>query len=560
MRTVAIIGCGKGWVSGKQGFGIAHAHAEGWRQADPNVRLVAVDISPENLIAFGEKYQLPKENLFTSTKELYAAARPDFVSICTWPSLHAPMVIEAAKHGVKGIACEKPMALDAGEIRQMLASCDKHGTRMAIAHQRRYNPYLELARQFLADGIIGHELVLEARVDNDWDILSWTTHWFDMANYLLDATPEWILAGIDHTGERRYQHAVEHASLIMAQYPGRRQALFITGPDNPHSFPISIRGTGGLMRLYERQAIQVLSETGYREIIPPDFEQRSKISEFQHLMGELIEAVETGAPLRCDAKVCAVATEMAFAAHESARTMRKAPLPLETLFAPLEVVQHDIQPAIFGTRVLLYADGHFGSGGREGITEALLALTGREPMIIDAETQGLGEVDLNDINAISLYHTQKEADEGTQRVLTEWVESSNPLLVLHAALGAYPDWQAYQSWIGRIWAWGKSSHPYEAMGLVVTEGDPLGFGWASAWLPTDEVFIDLQVTSKTIDGMVADISTGQYPVAWINEDRPNIGCWMPGHRRDSWKVPAMRQGVGLLLGRLMKQPPKEKRG
>lgn len=37
------------------------------------------------------------------------------------------------------------------------------------------------------------------------------------------------LAGIDHTGERRYGHAVENAAIVQALYPEDRQAVFLSG-------------------------------------------------------------------------------------------------------------------------------------------------------------------------------------------------------------------------------------------------------------------------------------------------------------------------------------------
>ena len=41
---------------------------------------------------------------------MLAAEKPDIVSICTWPFLHAPMTLAAAALPVKAIWCEKPMA------------------------------------------------------------------------------------------------------------------------------------------------------------------------------------------------------------------------------------------------------------------------------------------------------------------------------------------------------------------------------------------------------------------------------------------------------------------
>jgi predicted dehydrogenase/type 1 glutamine amidotransferase len=560
MRTAAIIGCGRGWVAGKEGFGIANAHADGWRAEDPTIRLLAVDVDPMNLSAFGDRYEIPPGDRFASTDALYEAHTPDFVSVCTWPGLHAPMVVEAAERGVRGIVCEKPAALDAREIRRMLATCEERQVRLAIAHQRRHNAYFERARRLLSEGVLGDGLVLEARVGHDWDILSWTTHWFDLASYLFDAAPEWVLAGLDHVGERRYGHAVERASIVLAQYPQGRQAIFITGPENPQPVPLTIRGTRGLARVSERQPIQVLSDTGYHELVPSDADHRGCTGEFQCLIRELIDAVDNGAAMRCDAAATALATEVALAAHESARTMRRVSLPLETLFAPLEVVQRPVVPGTWGARTLLHADEHFGGGGREGIAGALKELTGHDAIVVDAAKHGLGGVELHDVDIICLYHTVRAADEETQRVLTDWVEAGRPLLVVHAALGAYPDWHAYQEWIGRQWAWGVSSHPYEAMDLKVTEGNPLGFGWASGWLPVDEVFIDLQTTASVVVGMTGRITTGEFPVAWFNEARPNIACWMPGHRRDSWAVPAMRQGLGEMLAGLLKQSRTRLRG
>src|SRR3990170_5576528 len=106
MRTAAVIGCGKRGT-GKEGWAIGHEHATGYREADPKIRLLGVDPNQDNLLAFGEKFNLPKDDLFASTGELYAKVIPDYVSVCTWPGLHAPMVLEASNKGVKGIFCEK---------------------------------------------------------------------------------------------------------------------------------------------------------------------------------------------------------------------------------------------------------------------------------------------------------------------------------------------------------------------------------------------------------------------------------------------------------------------
>ena len=169
----AVLGCGKA-MDGKVGWAIGHAHAEGWLAADPTVRLVGVDPSVENLASFGRAFDLAPADLFPTAEAMYAAITPDFVSVCTWVGLHAELVIEAAGNGVRGIVCEKPMASDVGEIRRMVDACAESGVRLAIAHQRRYDPMFLAARALIREGAIGDGLVLEARVGNDWDMLEWT--------------------------------------------------------------------------------------------------------------------------------------------------------------------------------------------------------------------------------------------------------------------------------------------------------------------------------------------------------------------------------------------------
>ncbi len=245
----------------------------------------------------------------------------------------------------------------------------------------------------------------------------------------------------------------------------------------------------------------------------------------------------------CDLSVCAAATEMAFAAQESARTAQKVQLPLSVGFAPLEVAQHPIRSGLFGKKLLLYADSHFGSEGREGIAEAFEISTGVPLKIIDAEARGLSTVDFAEVDAVLIYHTQKTADDATKVALQGWVQSGKPLLILHAGQGAWPDWEEYGQWCGKVWDWSSSIHPHQPAELTVTAGDPLHFGWSSAWLPKDEVFVKLKDTAEVIIGLTATISDGFFPAAWRNAAHPNIAVWMPGHRRDSWKLPAMREGA-----------------
>ncbi len=546
MKTVAIVGCGK-FVEGKEGWAIGHAHAKGYLDCGHPVKLLGVDLSPDNLKAFGDAFGLPGDQLFASTEALYAACTPDCVSICTWPALHYPMVVEALDRGVKGIACEKPFTLDVGEQRDLEQRVKEKGAVLVVAHQRRLEAGFRMLKQVALSGALGDQLFARGYVGDGWDILSWTTHWFDMANFLFDGSPEWLLAGMDIGTARRYGHAVEDASVVYAQYSGGRSASFLTGPNTLGGFSFEVQGSRGLARVGDG-VIESVTFDGQVARTPFD---RSTRGGFAALLKELLDALAGGPEPMCSIGRSAVATEMAYAAQESARTGRRVALPFDRFYAPLEVARHPVRSGLCGKRLLLYADSHFGSGGREGIAEAFGDITGQQVKAIDAETAGLSAADAEGMDAIVIYHTQKEASDATRALLSDWVASGKPLLILHAGLGAWPEWEEYTRWCGHVWEWGVSVHPHEPAVLKVADGDPLAFGWSEAWLPKDEVFVKLKKTAPVVEGLSAAISIGTFPAAWRSQVHPHVGVWMPGHRRDSWQVPAMREGAARVLLDLM---------
>jgi predicted dehydrogenase len=68
--------------------------------------------------------------------------------------LHVPWSIRAAERG-KHVLCEKPIALSAGEARQLLAVRDRTGVRMQEAFMVRTHPQWLKARALVRDGHIG---------------------------------------------------------------------------------------------------------------------------------------------------------------------------------------------------------------------------------------------------------------------------------------------------------------------------------------------------------------------------------------------------------------------
>ena len=128
---VGIIGCG----------GIARLHALGYQGVE-EVEIVAIaDPVADALNDFGENYNI--QTRYLDPREMLDKENLDIVSVATWHRLHAPMTIAACARKPKAVLCEKPMAINLGECDEMLIAAQRNNVKVAIAHQRRFNPVLD---------------------------------------------------------------------------------------------------------------------------------------------------------------------------------------------------------------------------------------------------------------------------------------------------------------------------------------------------------------------------------------------------------------------------------
>lgn len=556
IKTAAIIGCGKGSrdQGAMEGFSVGRNHANAWKRAVDGIQLIAVDIVEDNLKAFADQFEIPSEHCFLSTAAMYKAITPDAVSVGTWPALHGPQVIEAAAAGVKTICCEKPMALNPYEIKEMIAACKRHNVNLNIAHQRRYEAGFTKLAELCQSGRIGEKLVAEFRVPDGWDILSWTTHWFDMAGYMLGSKATRVLAGVDHHHNRRYQQAVEDASVVYVEFEGGHQATFITGPDAALSWTC-VRGSEGEMRL-EGDGIHVFARDGFEIVEAQGDHVGGYVALFQDMNRVVSGEIEM---TRNDVSRSADGTLIAYAAHESARTHQAIEMDrFMAEYAPLEVLQHPSKRLRDYGKVVVLADNHHedkasGLSGRDGLVAGLKAAGVEDLTLIKAEQQPLRPEHLKDADMFVVYHTRREADEQTQAALQDWLDRGKPLVVSHCGVGAY-DWEVWRKAIGRCWVWSRndallekaeaSGHPHVPCEIVIQDGTKFQPGWDMGWLPQDEVYIRMHQTAEVVELAQAVMPDGQQaPVAWQSVAYPQIVTWGPGHRPDIWALDVMVDGL-----------------
>ncbi len=137
---VGIIGAG--WM--------ALYHVEGFKQAGATVVAVC-DMNEEAAKAASEKYGIP--NVFTDVGEMLASDI-DAVSIIVPNKFHAPLSIQCLEAG-KHVFCEKPPALNAAQVEEMISAAEKAGKKLMFNFNNRARPESIAMKGYVDDGTIG---------------------------------------------------------------------------------------------------------------------------------------------------------------------------------------------------------------------------------------------------------------------------------------------------------------------------------------------------------------------------------------------------------------------
>lgn len=320
----AIIGCG----------GRGNEHAKGYAASDAVEVIAVVDPLAKAADALATKYHVP--HIYPSYAEMFAAHRPDIVSVCTWTGLHAEMIEAAADAGVRAIHAEKPMAPTWGEAKAEHAACVAAGVQLTFCHQRRFGAQYVKAKELAQSGAIGKILRMEGACDNLFD---WGTHWFDMFFFYNHETPaEWVMGQIEIEGHKSvFGVPVEGSGLSYIQYANGVQGLLMTGGATGGGCDNRIVGADGIIEVnvWKGPALRILRSTssGWETpdltgVVPPKGDTVLSVL-------DAIDCLQTGRLPTLSSHHAIQATELIFATYESSRIGGRVKLPLTITDSPL---------------------------------------------------------------------------------------------------------------------------------------------------------------------------------------------------------------------------------
>lgn len=335
-QRVAFIGTGKKRDKpGLMGYAMAYSHAHAYQLIEDLELAAAADISEENVQAFCASFGIERQ--YCDYHQMLAEVKPEIVSICTWPHLHEPMVVDCARAGVGMIFCEKPMADTIGAARNMVRVCEEEGCQLYFNHQRRYGKSFGGAKRLLDEGVIGQLERIEWSAGNLYD---YGSHNFDMANYFNNETAcDWAICQIDYRQEDFWfgQHN-ENQALALLHYTNDVWQVIMTGPGKG-AIPCHHRcvGSEGIIELGAERGTLSYRTWGGGEWVVVDTEGEG-LHGWEFIDRAIADAVanyRAGSWSMLNMYNALNATEQIFACWESARQRGRVEIPIAAEDNPL---------------------------------------------------------------------------------------------------------------------------------------------------------------------------------------------------------------------------------
>jgi len=303
-----------------------------------------------------------------SAEQLLDEVKPDIVAICPrWLDQHRDLVLMAARRGVH-IYMEKPMCRTLAEADEMVKACEAKNVKLAIAHQTRYSPILQVLRDLIDDGKIGEVLELRGRGKEDRrgggeDLWVLGSHIMNLMHYFA-GQPKWCFARVWQDGKPVVKSDVVEGNEGIGALAGDHLSAMYGYDDGPTGYFGSKRNAAGGrfgLQIFGSKGVIDLT-TGFLPKTSVLFEPtwapgRSKgrwvavssngvgkpetLKDPSHRAGnvaacrDLIDAIEQDRHPEASVYEARSTVEMIAAVFESHRLNAPAPMPLKSRVNPL---------------------------------------------------------------------------------------------------------------------------------------------------------------------------------------------------------------------------------
>jgi len=299
-----------------------YSHAAGYEVCDRTELVACSDLREDVMAQVGDRFGIAKEHQYTDYKEMMEKVKPDIVSVATQPEPRSEIVTYVANNGAKAIYAEKAMAASMPEAEAMVAACENNGVFFNLGTNRRWDRGFDVMKEIIDSGRLGALKALT--IYSTSSLFNGASHSFDLIMRLNSDHPAvWVQGllrdaddginngkiSLDPIGEGiiKFENGVTGYALNCGSRKAEWEAVcedgVITALGNGEEFQLREPGEAD----HRGRAKLALGKF-------PDYEWKSSTLV---LVEDLVQALDTGNPTRCGARIAGASTELIFAVIES---------------------------------------------------------------------------------------------------------------------------------------------------------------------------------------------------------------------------------------------------
>ncbi len=327
---------------------MAKNHVRGYLNCGRFEVVALADLNEEAMAGYDAEFGFSTTH-YADAREMLDREGLDVVSIGVWHRGHAPWTVAAAARRPKAILCEKPMADTLQGAELMRVACRRNKVKLAIGHQRRFLPSYTLARDLIAQGVIGEvQMILSFGADG---LPNYCTHQTDMFRYLLgDDECEWVMGNVERKTDRWERSTrIEDCAIAVYQFKCGARATILSQVTPVVYQGAHVYGSKGMID-FSTTELRLLNRStgGEWQVHRPEgkfFKLDEQGPRFEWLEGGAGQADELADWIagrvethRGRGENAYQALEMIHAVYESARCHEKVILPMQTRVNPLDLM------------------------------------------------------------------------------------------------------------------------------------------------------------------------------------------------------------------------------
>ncbi|MGN6195763.1 MAG: Gfo/Idh/MocA family protein [Ginsengibacter sp.] len=249
--------------------------------------------TPSKLLSWQTKYHISPGNCYNYDNFDNIKSNPeiDAVYVITPNALHHDEVIRVAKAG-KHVICEKPMAINPTEAREMIEACEKANVKLLVGYRLHFEPHtLEVIRQRSSgefgkitffQGLSGFAIGdptqwrLNKSLSGGGSMMDIGIYSVNGSRYMIGEDPVWVTAEETKNNPGKFKDGIDEMMQFQLGFPGGAVASCLSTYSMNNLDRFFLDGTEGFAELYPATGYgPIRGRTNKGEINQPDVTQQT---------------------------------------------------------------------------------------------------------------------------------------------------------------------------------------------------------------------------------------------------------------------------------------------